>query len=131
MARCDCADGPIHLQGERLDDRRSRLAEPLPKQNPWAMPADDERGVIEFGSIKLRVSQRERGTVRLACGACGHLARSLLVADAGSAFGTHSGQDARWPHRLEALCHDSPAKHMHPFSGREINRAPMSHLKMD
>ena len=63
--------------------------------------------------------------MRLACGACGHPARSLLVVNVGSAFGTHSGQDARWPHRLEALCHDSPAKHMHPFSEREINPAPI------
>ena len=34
-------------------------------------------GVIKFGSINVRGRQQERGTVRLACGACGHPARSL------------------------------------------------------
>jgi len=71
-------------------------------------------GVIKFGSIDVSEPQQERSTVRLACGACRHPARSLRVRDARTPLPGHTGQDARWPHRLEALCYDSPSTPAQP-----------------
>jgi len=71
-------------------------------------------GVINFGSINVRGPQRERGTVRLACGACGHPARSLRVRDLRTHLPANTGQDARWPHRRDALCYDSPSTPAQP-----------------
>jgi len=79
--------------------------------------------MIKLGSFKLRASQQERGTVRLACGASGHPAR-CVPERASEHLSADCGQDARRPHRLEALCHDSPARHVNPFSGPEMNHAP-------
>ena len=73
-------------------------------------------GVIKFGSIKLRGPQQERGTARLACGACGHLARRLRMMDTGMRLRRTPGRMPAGPTgwKLCATFRAPAARHVDP-----------------